>query len=340
MKRLGLVLLAAAGLAAWWINSPPAGAGRQVFAVPQGGTARAVARRLEEAGQVRSGRWFLLLARATGSTGRIKAGAYALRGGQSASALLRELVSGRTQLARVTVPEGFTTWQIAERMAAEKVCPADEFLAAAAGAEGFLFPDTYFFEPGTAAAQAAALMRENFERNWNRVLERAVTAGAVTEVRESPGPAADPVLRLADGRLWKKSQIVTLASIVEREAQKPEERARISAVFHNRLKKGMRLESDPTVQYSLGYWKERILFKDLDHPGPYNTYRRFGLPPGPICSPGAAALSAALAPAPARDLYFVADEQGGHRFFETYRDHLQGVRERDQNRRLKKKLRR
>jgi len=123
------------------------------------------------------------------------------------------------------------------------------------------------------------------------------------------------------------AQIVTLASLVEKEARAPQERPLIAGVFYNRLRKHWRLESCATVEYALGTWKPQLTYKDLDVQSPYNTYRHFGLPPGPICNPGAASLEAAAHPAPTDMMFFVADGQGTHRFSRYYKEHLaaQGV---------------
>lgn len=322
MRRLLFILIALAlvGGAAFWLNQAP-GSQAGHFSIEPGASAGQAARGLQGEGYIRSARWFLLLARLRGVTGRLQAGVYEIRRDQTAGKILQDIVSGRTRRLRVTVPEGWASWQIADRLDAAGVCAAADFRQAvsSAAAEGYLFPDTYFFEPGTPPVVVVVAMR-------------ARNTAALDALKV---PSLEPVM--IKGRRWTRHEIVTLASLIEREARKEEERALISAVFHNRLAKRMRLESDPTVQFSLGFWKDRILYRDLDNPSPYNTYRRFGLPPGPICSPGAASLAAALAPAPVDYLYFVADESGGHAFFTNYKDHLQGVKRRNQERRENKR---
>lgn len=340
MNRGLPALVLAGGLAgaALWLNSAPPGSPQAVVNVPPGASASRVADFLEKNGHIRSRRWFLLLVRLRGASSRIRVGFYEIRPGQSASRILSDLVTGRARRIRVTVPEGFASWQIAERLENQGVCGAEAFrlAVASAAAEGFLFPDTYDFAMNTPAETACRVMRDRFEEVWASVVETARADGHVREVLDSTVPAASR-LRLADGRLLTRTQAATLASLIEREARRPEERTLISAVFHNRLKKRMFLESDPTVQFSLGHWKERILYRDLDVESPYNTYRRLGLPPGPICSPGRASLAAALAPAPVNLLYFVADESGGHVFAATYGEHLKNVRQRDQERRARRR---
>lgn len=334
-RAAGLLFLLGA---VWRLNSAPAAFPGAVFEIPSGAPAGQVAARLSAEGAIRSRGWFLLLARLRGAAGRLKAGVYELKPGSSAWNVLDNFIGGRTLRAKVTVPEGFASWQIAERLEAAGVCPVGDFrvAAASASAEGFLFPDTYFFETNTPAPLVVDMMRARFETAWAETVSRAARERPEFTVADSSAPGAAGFRFPDRKRPWTRNEVVTLASIIEREAGTAEERPLISAVFHNRLRRGMRLESDPTVQFTLGYWKDRILYRDLDAPGPYNTYRRFGLPPGPICSPGRASLLAALVPAESDALYFVANERGGHDFFVRYQDHLKGVRERRKIQRLKK----
>jgi UPF0755 protein len=239
--------------------------------------------------------------------------------------ILRDLVQGRGELARVTIPEGFAVWQMAERLAAEGICSAGDFLREAAPWEGFLFPETYFFDPGAGARRVVEVMRARMDVVWKEVFAEAAGKGAVVDEGKTP-LFPDDRFRFSDGRVWTVRQAVTLASLVERETRLAEERPRVAGVYHNRLKKGMRLECDPTVQYALGGWKNPLYKRDLEVESPYNTYRRYGLPPGPIASPGRGSLAASLEPAPVDSLYFVSDAAGGHRFSSTYADHQRAVR--------------
>jgi len=167
-------------------------------------------------------------------------------------------------------------------------------------------------------------LRGRFVSVWREVYQIAQAEGAVTS---SGVPLAqDDRFLDADGRSWTVREAVTLASLIERETSRSSERAIVSAVYRNRLRKGMRLECDPTVQYALGVWKQPLFRKDLTVDSPYNTYRHRGLPPHPICSPGRASLEASLSPAKASWLYFVSDARGGHRFSATYADHRASVR--------------
>jgi len=183
--------------------------------------------------------------------------------------------------------------------------------------EGYIFPDTYAFPIGTTARQAIREMVYDFERRWN--------------------PDWD---EKASGLKIDRNDLVTMASIVEREARVPEERPVIAAVYYNRLRRGMLLQADPTVQYALGHHVGRVLYKDLAVQSPYNTYVHKGLPPGPIASPGVASLAAAANPATVPYLYFVASPDGHHEFRMTLDEHTNAVRQvRAEKRATKTKIR-
>jgi UPF0755 protein len=169
--------------------------------------------------------------------------------------------------------------------------------------EGYLFPDTYIIPWGLEPEDVAKLMIDRLEREFNqRAVERAASLG------------------------MSRHEVLTLASIVEAETRLPEELPVVSAVYHNRLRRGMRLEADPTVAYAKGGYKGRLFYKDLEIESPYNTYKHPGLPPGPICSPGKAAINAALYPdTTTTALYFVARGDGGHVFSRTLREHQAAV---------------
>lgn len=280
--------------------------------VPAGLSAGETARLLEEKGVVRSRRLFRFVAVRTGADRKLKPGAYKLRENMWLPNLLAQLQQGGVTGQKIVVPEGFAAVQIAERLEAEGVCKADPFLRAvtAQRLEGFLFPTTYFFEPNTPADKVAARMREEFKKR------------AEPEIEASKGREGRPNLSLL--------QIVTLASIVEREAVLAQERPMIASVYLNRMRIRMRLEADPTTQYSVQTralpWKKNLTRGDLKNPSPYNTYVHYGLPPGPICSPGLDSIRAALAPAKSDALYFVADATGGHTFSATHDEHLKAKR--------------
>jgi len=311
-------LLAAVGLELWhYGRQPAASAGAvQTLTIPDGQGVGRIAVRLAEAGIVRDPLKFRLLARLRGQDTRLQAGEYRLSPAMTPSRVLDTLARGRVHLRRVTVPEGVNRVQIASRMEAAGLVTAAAFEAAAvdpellrreridaASFEGYLFPDTYRFP---AAATAADIVR-----------------AMVARFREVYGPARR---RRTEAMGWTVHQVVTLASIIEKETAVAAERPLISAVFHNRLRRGMRLETDPTVIYGIEDFDGNLTRKHLATPTPYNTYRIRGLPPGPIASPGAAAIEAALHPADSGHLFFVARRDGTHQFSTTLAEHNRAVR--------------
>ncbi|HEX5581514.1 MAG TPA: endolytic transglycosylase MltG [Gemmatimonadaceae bacterium] len=279
--------------------------------VPSGASLGVVADSLERTGVIGSARMFRLYAKVTERDRAIKAGTYELRRGSAWSDVLDALTEGRGVVVTVTVPEGMSLAAVESLLVARLAVPADSVAAAVRDSalrsrldvptptlEGYLFPATYTFVPGTTARQAVNEMVRQFERRWR------------------PRWTA----RL-DSLRMTRHQAVTLASIVEKEARVAEERPVIAAVYHNRLKVGMPLQADPTVQYALGSHVDRVLYKHLETDSPYNTYRNAGLPPGPIASPGTASIVAALYPAPVRYLYFVARPDGRHEFRDSFTEH-------------------
>ncbi|MHB1298165.1 MAG: endolytic transglycosylase MltG [Gemmatimonadaceae bacterium] len=253
-----------------------------------------------------------------GKDRNIRYGTYFIRRGGSWDEVLTTLAQGRGIVNRVRITEGWPLWDIIPALA-EGLMLAPESLEVAvrdttllrrlgvprsqSTAEGYLFPDTYDFPDGVTARQAVELMVRRFERVWK--------------------PEWDE--RLAELKMTRH-QAVTLASIVEKEVRRGEERPVVSAVYTNRLRIGMPLQADPTVQYALKKRPGRVLYRDLRVDSPYNTYRRAGLPPGPIASPGAASLEAALYPAKVPYRFFVAHPNGHHEFRTTYREHLEAIK--------------
>jgi UPF0755 protein len=252
------------------------------------------------------------------SRGRsIRYGLYEIGPGSRPVDVLERLLDGRVEMVTVTIVEGSTATEVAQGMAAaglgttadwDRLVQQRQWIADlspdAPSLEGFLFPDTYRFAVGTPAEQAAHHLVDRFREVWQ------------AEVR-----SADP--------LWGSTlEIVTLASLVEAETSVPEERPRVAGVFANRLRRGMLLQCDPTVVYALKRrleWGGRLLREHLKVDDPYNTYRYPGLPPGPINSPGRAALAAAIAPEEHAYLYFVAKPGGGHTFSTNLKDHNRAV---------------
>ena len=284
--------------------------------IPRGASFRAAADSMAAAGVVGSPFAFRVYARLNGRDRQIQAGTYLLRPGTHWSDLVAEMNGGVGIVNRVTIPEGFTIAQITPVLMRALNTSSDSVDAAvrdsalrarvadpAETLEGYLFPDTYVFAPGTSAREAVTEMVKRFEREWKPEYDTAA---------------------VALGR--NRHEIVTMASIVEKEARLPEERPVIAAVYYNRLKDNMPLQADPTVQYALGRHTERVLYRDLTIDSPYNTYLHPGLPPGPIASPGGASLRAALAPAKVPFLYFVAAPDGHHEFRATMAGHEQAKR--------------
>lgn len=292
---------------------PGSGAGTVDVTVDRGSSADEVARRLHEAGLVEHAWAFALYARLRGAGPGLKAGHYRLRRDASWAAILEAIRSGRVVTHPLTVPPGFTLREIAPRVAELAGVPVDSVLglgrdtalAAAMNVpgptlEGYLFPDTYRFASGVSPREALSAMVDRYRAFWG------------------PGRRA----RLDSVEMTER-EVVTLASIVEREARVPGERPIIAGVYVNRLERGMRLQADPTVQFLLERPRERLLYRDIERVGesPYNTYTHAGLPPGPIASPGAASLEAALDPADVPYLYFVARPDGAHIFTRTHEQH-------------------
>lgn len=281
-----------------------------------GSSLRAVAARLEREGIIDSALRFELLGRLRGWASDVQAGQYRLGAHLTPVQIARILTAGRVHLHRLTVPEGYTVAQIARLTEIRGLCPAAAFIerardgsrvrnlgVPAASLEGYLFPDTYLLAYGADCDTLLQAMtdrfRQVFDAPWR---ERARELGLSV------------------------NEVVTLASIVEKETGVAAERPLIASVFHNRLQRRMRLQSDPTVIYGLGErFKGNLTRAHLREPGPYNTYRIAGLPPGPIANPGRAALEAALFPADSDYLYFVAKPDRTHHFSKTLAEHNRAV---------------
>jgi UPF0755 protein len=299
--------LATVGALAWLLKesrSPgPLGADKVVMIVREddGGS---IADQLERAGVIDSAMWFNVLTLLDGNRGAMKRGEYAFTAAMSMNDIENELVAHRVVRYKLTIPEGLTSEQIVERLRDDPVLIGD---IKEPPREGSLMPDTYYFERGDTRLSILARM----EKTQTKAIEEVWKGRARDLPIKSPG------------------EMVTLASIVEKETGKADERPRVAGVFVNRLEKHMRLESDPTIVYGLalgrGTLGRSITKADLNQSTPYNTYIIDGLPPGPICNPGKAALEAAANPARSKDLYFVADGTGGHVFAETFDQHQKNV---------------
>jgi UPF0755 protein len=284
--------------------------------IPHGASLVAATDSLQRAGLVSYPRLFRLYARMSGRDRSVRAGTYVMNTGASWGELLTAMSEGKGIVRGLTIPEGFSLSWIVPQVAKALNVPEDSVRAAVRDTallaeldlptptvEGYLFPETYSFPPGWSARQAVAEMIRRFEQTWK--------------------PEWNAQL---DSLRMSRHDIVTLASIVEKEAKLPEERPVIAAVYHNRLRAGMLLQADPTVQYARGQHTTRVLYKDLEIDSPYNTYKYPGLPPGPIGSPGERSLVAALYPAKVPYLYFVAHRDGHHEFRRTFEEHLAAIR--------------
>lgn len=293
--------------------------GDEVFVdIPQGTGVAAIGRRLIEAGVLRDDLTFRLALWREGGRRALKAGEYRFSEPATAAQVIDRLARGDVYLRTITFPEGLTIREMASifeargfgkaedfRRAASDPQPIGDLDPAAEDLEGYLFPNTYALPRSAGAAELVGLMarefRKRFEPSWK---ER--------------GDASGRTLR----------QLVTLASLVEKETARPEERTTVAGVYANRLRIGMGLQCDPTVIYALmkaGKWNGNITRADLQFDSPYNTYRYAGLPPGPIAAPGLGALEAALAPADVPYLYFVSRNDGSHVFATTLEEHNRNV---------------
>lgn len=292
------------------------GEGNARVVIPPGASLRAAADSLARHDVIGSAQLFRVYAKLTGGDRSIQAGTYVFRRGESWGSVLTALREGRGIVASFTIPEGFSLAQAVPVIARALKVPEDSVTAAVRDTallrrldlptptiEGYLFPDTYIFPEGTSARVAIQATVQRFERAWQPEWDARI-----------------------DSMAMSRHDVVTLASIVEKEARVPQERAVIAAVYLNRLRDGMLLQADPTVQYARGAHTNRVLYRDLAIASPYNTYRVKGLPPGPIASPGAASLRAAVHPANVPYKFFVAYPDGHHEFRRTFAEHVVAVR--------------
>jgi UPF0755 protein len=314
LAALVLVATAAGAALAWqgvstFRRTRYGGPEEKVVVVPAGASARTVVRLLAHAGVLSEERRAWLYVRYVRRDARpFRAGEYAFNGPLLPDEVLERVHLGLVKMYRFTVPEGLRADEIAEVVGRSGLARADDFLAVArdptvarglglpfASLEGFLFPDTYTFPRGVSARGIVEAMVARFKQEYARA-----------EAGRKPGVTLD------------LGQATVLASIVEKETGRQDERPRIACVFHNRLRQGIRLQTDPTVMYATmlrtGRWSRNISRADLQTVHPYNTYTTAGLPPGPIASPGGAALRAALAPDDCQDLFFVSRNDGSHVF--------------------------
>jgi len=301
--------------------------------IPAGSSARKIATILHDDGVIRSPLVFVLTCRLSGASRELKPGVYGIAPSLGVPKIIEMLAKGESLEAWVTIPEGYTVRQIADVLHDKQFVDGDAFVQMAVlhgtefasydfipgdSLEGYLFPDTYLIERGQDSQQIIDKMLATFD---SKIVEplRADIEHTVLERFRLTGDQFDEGLR----------RVITMASLVEREARIPFDRPVIAAVLWNRLKRGMRLEVCATVSYVPGESREnklRVLTVDTRTDSPYNTYRFAGLPPGPICNPGLASVEAVLHPANVDYLFYVARPDGSHVFSRTYAEHLAAKR--------------
>jgi UPF0755 protein len=305
------------GRFAYFLLAPP-GEGKTVKLVDfaKGASLRRLADDLEKGGVLGSARLFVLYARLRGAASKVQAGSYQFSDALRPGDILRMLVTGEVYEKRFAAPEGYSMYQLAELLEGRGFFPKEDFLRQCTNpallrelgikgksAEGFLFPSTYNLARIEDPAALVRTMAEQFHKVYTE--------------RFAP---------LERGSGLSRQQLVTLASMVEKEAIVPAERPIIASVFHNRLRKGMPLQSDPTAVYGVRAFAGKVSKQDIQRNSPYNTYLIRGLPPGPIGNPGSGAIEAVLQPARTSYYYFVAKNDGTHHFSATLDEHNRAVR--------------
>jgi len=308
-----IVLIISGIITAYYLNRSTDMGSDVSLDIKRGMTLSSVSIILEKKEIIRSRYFFIILSYIKGTT--VKSGSYVISKGMTTSEILNKLGSGRSLSKKVTIPEGSNIYEIAEILDNNGIVDGPAFVRAcrnrsllsklgikAQSIEGYLFPDTYFLKVKQPPSNVIKIMAGRF---------RAV----MKEVRASVSSDTD----------LSESDMVKLASLIEEEARIPKERKYISSVFHNRLKKGMKLDCDPTVRYAVNKFRGKIYYRDLDSDSPYNTYKHRGLPPTAITNPGRSSLIAAMKPADTDFLFFVARNDGSHYFSERLSVHNRAV---------------
>ncbi|ACL69339.1 endolytic transglycosylase MltG [Halothermothrix orenii] len=285
--------------------------------IKSGSSSREISQKLYNKGLIKSARLFNILVSVSGFDNSLKAGYYEWSPSDNLISIIKDLNRGRVATFKITIPEGFTVEEVAEKLGEVTFYSKENYLSLAEGnnfnrpylprkrqgvkyvLEGFLYPDTYIIPKEYNPGQVLNVMLNNFEEKcWQELREKSLKKGITPY------------------------EAIIIASLIEKEARLETEKPIISAVIYNRLRKGMLLQIDATVQYSLPEWKDRVLYKDLRIDSRYNTYKYPGLPPGPICNPGKSSIEAALNPADVDYLFYFALEDGSHIFTTTYEEHL------------------
>ncbi len=321
---LAFSAVCAAGIWLWmysYASHPSAGSGTVLIQIPRGAGVKQIGELLEEKQVLQNDIRFLLLARLSGSANHLQAGEFELHYGWTPLEILRYLEQGKVYYHSLTIPEGVTVKEVVSLFSGQGWGDRERMLSLVRekafcrslgieqdSLEGYLFPDTYFLVRGeTDERRILAMMVDRFHRVWEG-------------------------LSIPEEYPFDRHQTVTLASIVEKETASAQERPHIAGVFINRLEKGMRLQSDPTVIYGLENFSGDLTRPDLKKNTPYNTYVIRGLPVGPICNPGKEALSAVLDPVRSDALYFVSKNDGTHQFSPTLKEHNKAVWKYQKNR--------
>lgn len=345
MRKLAIIIIvilivAAACFALWLrreLRRPYRGfAAAQVFVdIPRGTSRWNIAGLLQRNGVIHSRLAFLLVSERHHRS-VLQAGEYMFDKPVTPPQVFAQIAGGHIFVHVVVVPEGWTMFDIAAELEKQHLCTKVEFLSAAENPslvrdiaphakslEGFLFPSTYQFSRGASPEEMAATMVHEFREEWSRIQAPSEQNSRAVGAKDDPVKPAP-----STPKPLSADEIVTLASLIERETPQPQERPIVASVFYNRLKLGLPLQCDPTVQYALdlvGKPTPKVSVEDLHVQSPYNTYLHRGLPPGPIANPGDASLNAALHPAQTHDLYFVANGTGGHFFSATLAEHNRNV---------------
>ncbi|MBP2634165.1 MAG: mltG [Firmicutes bacterium] len=319
---LGIAAVVIVGFSAiiGWTLSQPAGTKGEVvlITIKQGTPTKIIAEELEKQNLIKNALVFRFIAKLQGVENSLQAGEYSLSPNMPIRQMLIMMSQGQTAYQQITIPEGYTVDQIADLLAEKKLASPTKFKALAKNftpfpymqanpntkysVEGFLFPDTYRLARGTSEEALLTMMVKQFD------------AKLAPEYRQR---ASELGLSIRE--------VITMASLVEKEAQLSNEQPIIAGVFANRLKLNMPLQSCATIQYILGNPKAELTIQDTQIVSPYNTYQNMGLPPGPIANPGAAAIKAVISADKTDFLYFVADKQGKHHFSNTYEEHLAAI---------------
>lgn len=295
----------------------PTATDKVIVELKPGTTFRSFCKELEDQKILRSWRVLDIISQLKGRDTQIKAGEYEFSAKMTAQEILQKLASGDVLKRILLVKEGVSIWNIGSALEEANIVNAQDFEATltsttlleqagipAENFEGYLFPETYQFSGKQTPANVIWTMLAEFQKNWD--------------------PAWNERLKEIN---FTQHEIVTLASVIEKESGNHEEQPMISSVFHNRLKAGMKLQSDPTTVYDIPNFKGPILEGHLNRESPYNTYLNYGLPKGPICNPGLSAIKAALYPETSENLFFVANGRGGHVFSKTLREHNLAVQD-------------